>query len=120
VETKKFFALTVNQPPPHCPSVITCQLTLAHPLALRLVKSEVSIAMKINIAVFWGRGVVNFSEISSASIFRVEELAGSSTKVFTVPYFTLCLSTEVTCTSGFFPLAHCSDEVPLFPTAKND
>jgi len=60
---------------------------------LRLAKSEVSIAMKINIAVFWGRGVVkvtNVSEIPSASIFRVEdELAGSSTNVFTVSYFTL-------------------------------
>jgi hypothetical protein len=90
----------------------------------RLVKSEVSTGIKIYTAVFWGRGVVkgtNISEIPSASIFRVEdELAGSSTEVFTVPYFTLRPSTDVTCTSDFFPFTHCSDKLPLFSTAQTD
>jgi hypothetical protein len=58
----------------------------------RLVKPEISTVIKTDIAVFWERGTVkgtNISEITSASIFRVEdELAGSSTNVFTVPYFT--------------------------------
>jgi hypothetical protein len=28
--------------------------------------------------------------------------------------------TDVTCTSGFFQFTHCSDKLPLFPTAETD